>query len=355
MSNLFNRLTSGQLALGASGQAQSKTGFALGSAYTYNSAGAAYGFRWVAPVSGNLTDVWFFVTATAGTPGVVTCELRNFNTVTTGKPGASLLASQTITPGTTANKWINVHFASPYSVVIGTPYWLVFGDAGWTTGNTTTIDDISIWGRNYPLAVIAQGWTTTDGYATVQTNVPNTPAMVLKFADGTLFGNPFTTAAGYTSNTRERGMKILGLTEDLYISGVSLGGPSSNISGLKIYQGTTAPGGTTVLTVSFPTGAGAHGASYFAPFKLLKNTLYRVVLTYGSSSNNPTYWQIEDFATTTDVTNAALGQGTIFETIDNGSGGWTDNIDRLPQMALIFSDQSVQPGALVNGGVLAEG
>ena len=168
MSNEFSRLIGTQWMLGET-NTQTKTGFALGSAYTYASAGAALGFRFTAPVSGNLTDVWFFVTAILGTPGVTTVELRNWNTTTAAKPGTTLHTSTTITPGATANKWIDAHFSggSLYSVVQGTPYWIVLGDAVWSSGKTTTVDDISALDRPTSLLSTGRSYTTTDDIGSI--------------------------------------------------------------------------------------------------------------------------------------------------------------------------------------------
>jgi hypothetical protein len=356
MTNQFDRLVFTPLALGPTLNPTTKTGLALGSVYVYATSGAALGIRWNAPVTGNLTDVWFFVTAILGTPGVTTCEVRGWNAAAGGKPGTVALATQTVSPGGTANKWINVHFASPYSVTIGNIYWIVLGDAGWTTGNTVTVDDISTI-RNAGFAQLMIGYTTGDGFTTNGVSTSAEPAMILKFADGSFLGNPFTTVGAYTSNTLERGIKIVGLTEDVVIDGFCLQNGHANISGIKIYKGATAPGGATEVTITLATGTNAVGMGFFAPFTLVKGTVYRVVLTFSGAATVPSFFQIEDFATTTDVTNSAFGGGTIYETIDNGAGGWTDNIDKIPQMALLIKDQGViasNPGAIVNGGIVTE-
>jgi hypothetical protein len=355
MSNAFDRLSGiAQMCFGPGLGNNTKTGFALGSAYSYGVAGAALALRFVAPTTGNLTDVWFFVTTTTGAgnpPGITTVELRNYSAA--GTPGTTLHASQTITPGTTDNKWINAHFTTPYSVTRGIIYFVVLGDAGWTSGHTATVDSVGILFRNFT-ANHACGVTTANGFSTAGTVATSVPAMVLKFADGSYLGQPFTTTGAYTNNTLERGIKIAGLTEDVWIDGIMIMAIAANISGLKIYKGTTAPGGTTELTVTFGTGGGTIGGAYFAPFKLLKNTIYRIVLTYGGNSTAPGTFVIEDYATGgTDLTNAGFGGGTMFGTIDHNDGTWADSIDIFPQMALIIQDQSVQPGALIDGGAIA--
>jgi hypothetical protein len=355
MSNRFDLLGGCQFYFGQGNAAQTKAGLALGSAYTYATAGAAIGVMFVAPTSGNLTDVWFFVTTTTGAgnpPGVTTVELRNYNSTNKNRPGTTQHAVQTITPGVTDNKWINAHFTTPYSVTKGITYWIVIADAGWTSGHTATVDYKAGIGTSRQMYQLFQSVTTADGFAADPTKANLSPAMVLKFADGTIYGNPFTTNAGDTSNTLERGIKIVSLTEDLTICGVIFTG-SSSISGLKIYSGATAPLGTTDVTITFGAGEGYFGAAFFAPFTLRKNKVYRIVFTYNGSTTYPQYYQIEDYATTTDVTNCGFAGGKMYRTLDNNDGTWADQIDMFPQMALIIQYQSVQPGALIDGGAIA--
>jgi len=180
--------------------------------------------------------------------------------------------------------------------------------------------------------------SSADGFAT-NGATQATPPCVLKFADGTICGSPFTTSANYASTTLERGIKLSGLTEDAILSGVLIGLAATNYSGLKIYSGATAPGGTPDLTVTFGVGEADVRAAFFADFTLRKNTVYRVVLTYGSASSSPPYYEIEDDATSADLTACAFGGGTLISTLDNGAGGWTDEADKFPRMALVFKDQ----------------
>jgi hypothetical protein len=352
MANEFSRLGGLPWTVGATAL-YTKAGLLLGSAYAYASAGAAVGYRFCAPVSGNLTDVWFFVTAILGTPGVVTCELRNFNTTTATKPGTTLHAVQTITPGTTANKWINAHFDTPYSVVQGTHYWVVLGDAGWSFGKTTSVSSVGPIPTLTGLISFFRSYTTADGFTTAGSSTSSVPSAVLKFADGTLLGCPYTVETNDTSNALERGYYIAGLTEGRTLCGISTTTYSTHIIGLKVYQGTTAPGGTTVGSVTFvPVTMGNVGMAYFAPINLVKNTVYRVVLTFDASTTTPHYCQIEDYTTSTDITNCGWGGGAIYRTIDNNAGGWTDTNDGVPNWTMLFKDQIVQPGQLINSGVV---
>jgi hypothetical protein len=148
---------------------------------------------------------------------------------------------------------------------------------------------------------------------------------------------------------------ISGLTEALVISNLSLN-VATNVSGLKIYAGSTAPGGATLLSASFP-GQSIAGAT-FAPFTLEKATSYRIVLTFSGASTSPSYYISEDGASFADVLGCGLSGGTMYDTIDNGSGGWTDNTARWPLMSMGVRDLvAVTAGAVgpVIGSRIVEG
>jgi hypothetical protein len=320
-----------------------KTGLALGSVYVYATSGAAWGYRFISPVSSNLNDVYFFVSATAGTPGVTTVELRNNISGTVNKPGTTLHATQTVSPGTTANKWIKCTFGTPYSCVQGNEYWIVIGDAGWTTGNTATVvvkGGFANYAGDTASARTITGYTTADGFTTAGSSQTSAGSSVLKFADGTIIGAPYTTNAAHGSSALERGLKIVGLTEKLVVIGAIYNVVGNLATTFRIYSGATAPGGTTGFAKTLSTGEKDAGCVMFAPFTLLKDTIYRVTLSAGATTLTcPGYYQIEDFATSTDLTDCSPGGGRMHETIDNGAGGWTDNIDLLPKIALIVTDQ----------------
>lgn len=312
-----------------------KAGLALSSAYLAGVSGAAVGMRFIAPTTGNLTDVYLFITAITGVPGNLTVELHPQTSATQPNTGTTH-ATQTVAPGVTANKWIRCTFGTPFSVTQGVAYWITPGDAAGGGVNFATV------GYQGGIASSVQrqmsGFTSADGFATAGTLQNSTPPMVLKFSDGTLFGNPFTTNAAYANNQRERGLKIVSLTENLVINGATWSNPSSNQSGLKIYSGATAPGGTPDLTVTFGNGAASIGSTQFPAFTLKKSTIYRIVLTFSANNTGPNYVQIEDFSGNTDITNCAFAGGQMYGTQDDGAGGWTDSIDQFPRMEVITQD-----------------
>jgi hypothetical protein len=332
--------------LGPGAGGATRTGLALGSVYSYGVSGASISQRFIAPTSGNLNDVYFFVSAITGTPGNITIELRNWNAASTSKPGTTLHASQTVSPGLTANKWIKCTFATPFSVVKGSAYHIVIGDAGWTTGNTATVLYICPNGNGQEMQTHGMGYTSTDGFATAGTSANNRCPMVLKFADGTLYGTVVTLQVSSANNTRERGIKITGLTDDIIISGVS-SSLTPSYAGFRIYDGNTAPGGTPLYQAEFSAEGLPSGGFWFEPFTLRKNNVYRAVF-YMSTNTTSIYWQIEDVATGgSDFTSLTPGNGSMYYTIDNGAGGWTDSTDCTMPLGLAVQDLS--PTGVIKG------
>jgi hypothetical protein len=351
MANLLDSTPSKFTFLGQSESTGIKTGFALDAVFVYGVSGVGLGFRWVAPTTTTVTDIWFFVTTTAGTPGVTTVLLCDYG-ASTLTPGAQVTnGSVTVSPGTTANKWIKATFATPPNVVKGNVYWVILGDASWTLGNTATVMSRAA-SPNVDVnsAEFFRAATSADSFLTAGTNVSTPPGIVVKFGDGKYLGNAISTTGTWTSNTLERGLKLAGLTESLVVSGVAYR-VSTTYGDLKVYEGSTAPGGTifsgfnggSALTLT--TGSKAIGLVMFDPVTLAKSTVYRFVFTFGSATSSPTYFTVEDSATYfADLAAVCPLGGNYTGCVDNGAGGWTDYNNssdgiRVPQMALIVRDQ----------------
>src|SRR3972149_5166668 len=92
--------------------ATTPAGYALDSIGAFQGAGLdAVAFRFVAPVSAPLTDVYLPAPAAGGPPGNLPFQLRNAASATV--PGSTLHASQTdVTPAPSANKWIRCTFST---------------------------------------------------------------------------------------------------------------------------------------------------------------------------------------------------------------------------------------------------
>lgn len=322
--------------------ASSRAGLALDSNYTYNSAGDAVGFDFVAPLTEHLSTVYFYVTAANGTPGNLTVELRSY--AGSRLPGATLHASQTVSPGTTANKWIACTFGTPYECAAGVHYMLVIGDAAGTGTNYATVaysGGVSV--QSEPTIYI--GGTpsySTAGYSAAG-SAGNGMPLVIKFADGTIMGHPYDTSGTDTSNALMRGLHIEGLTEQLTVRGVAWNGVATGITGLKIFKGTAGPDDAADFTWTFDASDSLRptdSAAYFTPYTFAKDTIYNVVFTYGSSQDTPGYYQNTDGAAQADTIACGFGGGTMYRCIDaSSSNAWALDTSKFPRMALIVQDQ----------------
>ncbi len=347
---------------------------ALSAAYTYGSAGNVIGIRFNAIKASGIKKVYVFVDAVTGTAGnvVLKCEIRNEHTSTSTQPGSTLnKAGVTSTSTVSAGHWCEFDFsASPYVPAVGETIWLVL----YNTAGAPATDFPSVLVANGiampPISLFPyqfQMYTTSNGFSSAGT-VSQQRVCVVEYADGTIDGQPFTksNAAFYSSNTRERGIVIDGLDVATYIYAfVFVAAMSANVSGIKIYGtgsagGTQAPGGTALATYNLGSDTGQSrdrtiGSKVVTPILLSANTKYRVVFTYSANVAAPTILQIEsasDFADTLLV--GMYGNSIGYSTIDNGSGGWTDDKSAWGGIALAISSYSPAAGGCrlvnVNGG-----
>lgn len=307
--------------------------YKLDSAYTFNSAGDAMAIRFVAPKTVTLTDVYIFCDAITGTPSTMRVELRNYAGL--ALPGGTLHASTTASWPASSSKWVKATFGSPYTLTVGETYFLIVADAAGGAVNYASPLYRGAINANDRLYYLAETVTSANGFFTAGSAASCVPGFVLKFGDGTYWGQPFTDNLNYTSNTRERGF-LLTPDCDMLLKGVVFT-QASQINGFKVYPAASAPGGTALATISFGGVAGAAGAALWSPQLLQRGYQYRCVFTFGSASTAPVYWVIEDYASFPEVAGAVTGDGAIQGTIDNGAGGWTDSPDQLPRATLLLS------------------
>lgn len=336
MSKRFTQPLIRALSWGMVGYGGGGGNLSLNSAFTFNSAGASMGYRFVAPVTSTLTDFYFYVAAFTGTPGTVTVEVRNVG-ASGIVPGTTILATQSVTMDTTAARWNKCTFATPASLTQNTEYWvIIYNTTATPASNFPALMAYSSHTQPEGNANQTQGgmfrpYSTTTGWTA--TNNLGSPICVMKFGDGSVLGNGYSqTKTNYTSNTLERGLKFT-LPFDAKLAGVAIGG-GATISGLKIYKGTTAPGGTTIFSATLAPNA---GFAWTNDLLLVRNQLYRAVCTFSANGTGPQYNPMLDYSRFADVQATVFGDGYMSDTIDNGAGGWTDNADRMPQVSLVFS------------------
>lgn len=306
------------------------TTFALDSAMVFGVSGDAISYDYTSRESAALTDFYFFVSAIAGTLGNIQCtvEVRNDSA---GAAGSTIHATTTCAVNG-ATTWARATFGSPFTFVAGTKYHIVISNtSGAPTTDFPTIARVT---SRYPI-VDTNDLTSrqsTNGGGTWTGGSVGLFIGVLKFTGIPSIGNPYTSAnVNYTSNARERGFYItarpvsFGLYEIRPNSGAITG-----INGAKLYKSTTAPGSTPGAGEETGVWLSTGSAKFSQSAVLAATTAYRVVYTFSGNSVNPQFYRIDDYARYADVQAAALGGGTIYATIDNGSGGWTDSTDTAP-------------------------
>lgn len=303
-----------------------------------SSANSGEGWRFVAPASLPLVDVYIFTTASSGAAGNVTVQLRAYGSSAT-VPAAGNHSTVTAAWNGTANRWNKYTFGSPFTVTAGVVYWVTIANAdGSPATNFPTVQG-SLVGQIGAQQPMFLAHTTSNAWTSGTPTTAGWPTVVLRFTDGTttiLYGVPYTQTANYASNQLRRGLRIESLDSPVTVFGVRMNVPAS-MGNLEFYEGTTAPAGTLVRAAdAFPTNSQAGAQGFLIPdIKLKAGTNYRVVTTFTGNSTTPAYWNIQDGSAYADLQAAGYANNMIYGTIDNGSGGWTDDRATLPRMCLL--------------------
>jgi hypothetical protein len=319
----------------------SKAGQILSADYTAGSLGTACAYRFIPPKSGIITKLAYFITARAGTPPNSVLEIRQHSGSTVPVVTApGLFASQTVTPPGATTTWTQLTLSTPQAVTQSTPIWFVFATpTGASAGNS-----ISIATNGGPTAfdnagAILAAVTSSNGFSTGSV-VVGTPPVVFQYDDGTVVGYPYTTNANYTSNTLRRGLKLTPLTMPLTVSGVNVNSGAS-ITAIEVYNEGSPPG-SPIISRSV-TGSIAIQAATFEPFVLDPGMgSVRIVCTFSTNSTAPGYLLSEDYAANAAFLGPCRFGGGWCSTIDDGAGGWTDEQDRLPRLALLVDTPTPQ-------------
>lgn len=332
---------------------QTQAGYALDTAYGYLTAGnKCVLYRFACPVEGSLSSVYIYCTALSGTPANISIkvELRDYDNTTV--PGSTLLATKTVSVTTSAG-WTQVTFDSPVALTLGQFYFLVVGNAS------------AVPGTDYPTVITAGGvplvgsrlYCRTSSNGAASSSGGTSPAVVLAFSGGAVSGSPYTSNGNQASNTLERGLFWPANAEAIKIAAVLaiLGAPATRI---KIVKSSTAPaaavGTGEQSTIIRQSGI---GLVMLDEFTLLAGQAYRILIgDYVGNSNAPAYATIDDYSRYSDV-QACAGYGFGgYYTRDNGSGGWTDEPEKMPIMSLAVSEivasSGSSPGRVLRGRVL---
>ena len=287
--------------------------------YVYNSSGTVVGLRFSAP-STALEKVYFYLESGSATVEAgPLVEIRNWNTSTNTDPGTTLIDSTTAT-FLGNQKWHTAIFSPAVTMVVGTFYWIVIG--GESTDNFDFVHgvadaDSKITGH-IELFSDSTGWTGTS------TSRGRTP-IVLKFSDGTIFGNPYANQSATLSTTDEYGVKIEPLKTGLQITNIIMDN-LTNLETVRVYRGNSPPG-SPERTITPGSLSLINGWIAFSPIVLESGASYRITFKY--SSNVAPTKLVANNATIEDVLNSGIFGGKMHLTLNNG-GIWEDHREMFP-------------------------
>lgn len=340
----------------------SRTAVSLNAAYVHGTSGPAVAIRFIAQSADAINELYIFLDGNGGTLANVTMECKIYNENTVSRAGTTVRATSTATamPASTG-KWIKFTFGTPYTPTVGEILWFV----AYNTSASPTVDYPQILtGTNAIGQTSAIGidmpYSTTNGFSGNGTAQPKAPHVIK--AGSAYVGQPFTQLSNSynTNNTRERGI-VVAPTEDITVGGVIFNVGTTAPANLVIYDNATAPGGTALKTVHLDSDTNATTGDVccgmcFAPYTFTGGLTYKVTLTFGSSSQLPSVWQIEDYASYSSMFDAMRALDTLnacYGCIDDGAGGWTIDKAICPALALYIVDnpeQSAAGGGHIIGG-----
>lgn len=275
--------------------------------------------------------------------------------------GGGALASGTVNPSS-ATGWIHVTGIS--QALTAGVYWVAISDAdasgtdyarigvAWNQNDDNMSEVIALWLQ----ASTTNNWSTMSAYAA------GPAILVLGFDDGSAMGVPFLSEDAFSSNTLERGVYLAnghGVTGDVDVWAINGAVASGGCSGVKLYDGATAPGGSTLGAASGAASVfGSNqnptaktGAMFSTPVTIATATAFRAIFTIGSAATSPWRGYLGSSGAGNAVLQAVLDGWQA--TVDNAGGGWTNDANRMPRVTLYVTD--VAEGGGGPGGSLGLG
>lgn len=276
------------LLLGATDVGASSSTPNLDANFVFETSGDVWWVRFSAPVgqSAATITVYVYVTGVTGTPDFQ-LEVRSgySGTGDVDRPatGGSNLATSpsTLTLGAgDIQTWVAL--TATVSLTEGNGYYVIVKNTHNTpASNHATFALRSLLDTYASTGLYPVTGYSLDGFATDPTTSPNSGVVVVKFADGTLLGNPYVSSSNHANNANDRGNRIT-LNADVVVSGIVRGTSSAALSASTIY--TTA--GVSVVSAAGDAFAkqGSAGSYRFAPTKLSGGTTYDFVHKFASST-----------------------------------------------------------------------
>lgn len=326
----------------ASGSAAQGT-LALDSNYVNATGGDAIAHRFVVPVGETLQKVYYFITAYTGTAANVndiSLELRNNNS-STGP--SSTLHDSVIHDPASVTSWLATS-GWTFTLVSGTLYWLVVGDADGNGTDFATV--LRSTGRTSQVADYSMGNAvqTTDGWVSVRTITNQLSNIILLFDSGRIQGDPISASAASTSSTNQRGLRFVAPVTCAVFGMVSTNAELAALSGVGLWSGSNGPsgspdGGTGTIALPGTTVGGVDRGFAFGTMPTLQQGVaYRIVFTYASAGTQPLRYQIGTGADAA-LRSAMLGGGAWYWAEANGTTNWNnDNTSEFPAVDVILED-----------------
>jgi len=343
--------------------------YALDSAYTFNSAGDAIGWRVVLGAAKTLAAVYLYVVSATGTAANVNdlnVEVRNDNGshASPDRSGGATLHTSASKDPNGDSSFAGWHQWNPADVALsaGTTYWLIVADADGNGTDYATIlyaADMSpfSWDAGLYGAPQVYPYSTTNGFASdASDTVRMTSMLVLEFDDGTVLGNARADWTTSANDANRKGLHFDGLTASLKLWGALLETEAGSPSSLELYAEATAPGGTTLASGSAAlrtTSAAPAGFILSSPYALAAATAYRLVCpTAGSYRVRPFIYGAHANGHEAVLRKARAGGSGWYLSIANGTTNWSnDDPDRQVKMNLLFDDlvEAAPAGPPVHG------
>lgn len=332
----------------------------LNSAFVFKTSGAVWLARFVSPVgqsSATLT-LYAYVTSVTGSP---TFELQVRDEATGSEDaqrpsaaGSNLATSPSSLSLTSADNNTWVVFTCTVSLTAGQTYFFIVENTHGTPGSNHakiqyrgSIDTFGV-----PLNTIGlmQTGYSADGFATDPTySNASMGCFVVKFADGSLIGNPYVSTTAHASNANNRGVRVK-FSEDVVVSGLVGEFPSSgSATGSRI----DTAAGSNIVTHTFGRFEKANylgRISRFAPVTLAGGVSHDIVITYSSVNGaGPFYTMGEAEGSVPADVLACRPQGLA--SVDGATpGSYTVDNSQIMRFGLIIDDNPAIAGG--GGGVV---
>lgn len=310
-----------------------RTNVSINSAFVYNVSGAALAVRYQARAIDPITDLYILVDTATGTFNniVLGCEIRNETAASATQPGTTIRATATnANYGIAAPpKWIRLTFPTPYTPAIGETIWFVVKNMS----AAPTVDFFNILGafNAGPGYISLQGNQTsyssaTSGFNSAGTAQSRCPFVVVQGGKSFGFAASILNGSVFATGTSLRGFQITPPV-DIEVCGWQTAIPNGLMTGIRIYDNTTPPAGTTYY--SYLLGSQANqsrdeiiGAKYFPPIVLNGGVTYNVVTSWSSAASIGGA-SVEDYASYPAVFDDLVDGFTNCHPVADVGGVWT--------------------------------